>query len=200
MAEASTPPAPDGRERKRQETIERIVTAAWNLFLSNGYGETTMEDIAKAADVSRRSVFNHFSRKDEILFARMDQYASGIASKIAARSAVETPFQAVIAVLGQVTEAARPTDIQAMVQMFRRDPALASGRYGYYSRFEQAILTALRQGWGGRETDDRLILCAMSTAGLLRLSVDRWTARKGEGRFSDCLDQLAAMLPDALRR
>jgi AcrR family transcriptional regulator len=55
------------RERKKIQTKERIVECAVALFASRGYDSTTMEDIGECADVSRATVFNYFTRKDEIV-------------------------------------------------------------------------------------------------------------------------------------
>ena len=43
------------RERKRQQTRERLTKVAMELFLANGFEATTLDDIAAAAEISRRS-------------------------------------------------------------------------------------------------------------------------------------------------
>ena len=60
MKQVSSRGAPSSREA--------IVDAAVNRFLAVGYGATSMEDIARAAGVARRTVFNQFDSK-EALFA-----------------------------------------------------------------------------------------------------------------------------------
>ena len=54
-------PAPGLRERKQQQTRERLKRAAMALFLERGFEATTIDDIATAADVSRRSFFHYFA-------------------------------------------------------------------------------------------------------------------------------------------
>ena len=58
---------PSIRNRKAQETRARIAEAALELFMSQGYAETTIDHIAEAAGVSRRTVFHHFPTKDAML-------------------------------------------------------------------------------------------------------------------------------------
>ena len=54
----SSPPKEKGlRERKRRETLHRIAEQGLKLFLSNGYEATTLDAIAKAAGISRRTFF-----------------------------------------------------------------------------------------------------------------------------------------------
>jgi AcrR family transcriptional regulator len=57
------------RERKRTRTAEAIHGAALQLFAEKGYAETTVDDIATAAEISRATVFRYFPAKEDILFA-----------------------------------------------------------------------------------------------------------------------------------
>jgi AcrR family transcriptional regulator len=57
----------DRRARSRRELRERIETTALDLFVTQGYRETTMDQIAEHADTARRTLFNHFPRKRDIL-------------------------------------------------------------------------------------------------------------------------------------
>ncbi|QDH73481.1 helix-turn-helix transcriptional regulator [Brevundimonas sp. M20] len=57
------------RDRKRRATAERISACAIRLFLDQGFDAVTVEAIAEAAGVSRRSFFDYFRTKEEVLFA-----------------------------------------------------------------------------------------------------------------------------------
>jgi len=68
IPEAGATPAADvqltgRRERKRRQVRDQLYAAALDLFVSQGYETTTMEQIAETADVARATVFNHFSQK-----------------------------------------------------------------------------------------------------------------------------------------
>lgn len=54
-------------ERKKDETKEKIINAAFELFRKQGFDATTVEEIAKEADVAYKTVFNHFPVKEEII-------------------------------------------------------------------------------------------------------------------------------------
>ena len=55
------------RERKKASTRRTLVDAAARLFAERGVEATTMDDIARAAGMSRTSVFNYFGYKEMIL-------------------------------------------------------------------------------------------------------------------------------------
>ncbi|HVU13168.1 MAG TPA: TetR/AcrR family transcriptional regulator [Phototrophicaceae bacterium] len=55
------------RERNRQRVRQRIIAAAAALFGSGGYSQTTMDEIAARAEVSRATLFNYFPTKDALL-------------------------------------------------------------------------------------------------------------------------------------
>ncbi|MCW2750905.1 MAG: transcriptional regulator [Aeromicrobium sp.] len=56
-------------DRRKQVVRERILDAAFNLFLSQGVGATKIEDICKLADVANRTFFNHFATRQDMMRA-----------------------------------------------------------------------------------------------------------------------------------
>ncbi|MFF0310247.1 TetR/AcrR family transcriptional regulator [Streptosporangium sp. NPDC004379] len=57
------------RERKKRQTRQLIAETAIRLFGEQGYEQTTVAQIAAAADVATKTFFNHFPSKEDVLFA-----------------------------------------------------------------------------------------------------------------------------------
>ncbi len=59
----------DGLGPRAQQTISRIIEATRDVFLTRGYSGTTIDEIARIADVSRASFYTYFPSKREVLIA-----------------------------------------------------------------------------------------------------------------------------------
>lgn len=60
---------PDGRTQRGEETRERLLAAAIQLFGSQGFESTSMKELAAAAGVRAPAIYNHFESKERILAA-----------------------------------------------------------------------------------------------------------------------------------
>ena len=66
------------RESKKRRTREAIAQAAADLFHERGFAAVTVDDVARAADVSRQTVFNYFPTKEQMLFDREDEIGAAL--------------------------------------------------------------------------------------------------------------------------
>jgi AcrR family transcriptional regulator len=84
------------RERKKRQTREAIAAAAMELFTERGFDAVTVADVAEAADVSEKTVFNYFPTKEELVFqggaARRDELIERVARRRPGVSIVQ-PFR-----------------------------------------------------------------------------------------------------------
>ena len=77
------------RERKKRRTRETVRREAFRLFEQNGYAQTTVDQIAEAADVSPRTFFRYFPSKESVLFSD-DMFAPIIEAFLAAPAGLST--------------------------------------------------------------------------------------------------------------
>ncbi len=69
--------------KKAKATRKRILEAAANVFASNGYHETRVDDIVEASDSSKGSVYAYFPGKQQIFLALVDQFADLLQRRLA---------------------------------------------------------------------------------------------------------------------
>src|ERR1700728_5321177 len=87
-------PVSSGQERRRRRTQRALQDAAIALVGRHGLAEVTVEEIAAAAGVSRRSFFNHFPTKAAALFDPDPSDAERLAQLLAAGSGSADPWRA----------------------------------------------------------------------------------------------------------
>lgn len=84
----------DRRTRKRLATRQAISDTATRLFFERGFDAVTLDEIAKAADVGRMTIFNHFPRKEDLFFDLEDDAREAVREafrlKDDEKSAIET--------------------------------------------------------------------------------------------------------------
>jgi AcrR family transcriptional regulator len=92
----STVALPEGlRERKKRQMRETIAAAAMGLFQADGFDAVTVADVARAADVSEKTIFNYFPAKEDLVFHAEERRAALVAA-IRARpvgESVVAPFR-----------------------------------------------------------------------------------------------------------
>ncbi|WP_245617233.1 TetR/AcrR family transcriptional regulator [Amycolatopsis taiwanensis] len=87
------------RDRKRARTRQALIDAATELFTRNGYDETTIADIAAAADIGARTFFSYFASKEELLFPESDERIQAAIDAIATRTPDEGPADVLLRAL-----------------------------------------------------------------------------------------------------
>ncbi|GIK66813.1 MAG: hypothetical protein BroJett018_46070 [Chloroflexota bacterium] len=70
-----------------QNTRERILDSALNLFSRKGYHDTRMDEIVEESETSKGAIYFHFPSKERLFLALMDQFASLLERRI--REAIE---------------------------------------------------------------------------------------------------------------
>jgi AcrR family transcriptional regulator len=86
--------APSRQTRKRLATRQSISDAATRLFFERGFDHVTVDEIAEAADVSRMTVFNHFSRKEDMFFDLDDEARRAMLHALETRGKGVSPVEA----------------------------------------------------------------------------------------------------------
>ncbi len=67
---------------KAEDTRERILDAALNIFSNKGYHDTRMDEIVAASDTSKGSIYFHFPNKERLFLALVDQFSDLLERKV----------------------------------------------------------------------------------------------------------------------
>lgn len=87
------------RERKRARTRQALIDAATDLFERNGYDETTIADIAAAAEIGTRTFFSYFASKEELVFPDAESRVEALLDALANRAPDDRPIDLLVRVL-----------------------------------------------------------------------------------------------------
>ncbi|XRQ12440.1 TetR family transcriptional regulator [Actinomadura welshii] len=84
------------RERKKQRTRTALVDAALELFLTQGYEATTIDEIVAAVEVSQRTFFRYFATKEDVVTGFLAEHDAIMKEALAERPPGERPFTALV--------------------------------------------------------------------------------------------------------
>jgi AcrR family transcriptional regulator len=179
-SEAGVPAPSTGlRERKRQQTRDRLTKVAMDLFLARGFEATTLDDIAAAADISRRSFFHYFASKEDVVLAWQDGSTDALVAAIAARPADEPMLLAAENAIVAMVRQLEGSDAIAIAKLKHGTPALRARDHIKYEKMERAIATALGNRARDQSGQERARLVAMITTGAMRIGGEIWLAQDG---------------------
>jgi AcrR family transcriptional regulator len=112
------------RDRNRARARAEIVEAAHRLFLTQGYAETSVEEVAEAAGVAPRTVFRHFPRKEDLVFHRHAEQVGRFGTLLAETPRDVPPLDALVrALLAMLRLDEGPSD-GAILRLLDREPEL----------------------------------------------------------------------------
>lgn len=101
-----TPP-PGRREQRKAETRQAISDVATELIIRRGFEAVSMSEIAEAAGVSRKTVFNYFASKEDLVFDRDEEARALLRDGMLARNDM-APLGAFQSLVRQLLDSGHP--------------------------------------------------------------------------------------------
>ena len=166
------------RDRRKRRTAEAIVAGALELFEERGFDRTTIDQIAAAADISRRTFFRYFADKEELFFAEDERLLEVVEATLDAAPAGEP----VLELARRATRAlaahsvADPERRLARERLIAATPALQARRLAKNLRWEQAITARLRELGSGEQ--EALLVPKLAMA-CFQTAYERWVRDPG---------------------
>lgn len=191
----------DLRERKRQLTLELIAKTGLMLFIENGYEATTLDAIAAAAGISRRTFFYYLKSKEEVLLA----HESGNIPRLLRptflqQSPKQSPLDAarktflILASMYETTESVMVDRILRSIETLRlRKEAL-------HVQLEDVLAEAMYELWPDPARRPALRLTAMMAMGALRFAKENWRQEEAAHPLTHYIDEAFDLLVHPSKR
>ncbi len=144
------------RERKKRATRDAIAATARRLFAERGFDAVTVAEIAVAADVSEKTVFNHFATKEDLVFAggeaRLAQLQADIAQRPPGTSVLDV-FRANSEAMLDTVAAGESDDRLVVPRIVRGSPALQERLAAGWEREAAGLAAAIAEATGADDDD-----------------------------------------------
>jgi AcrR family transcriptional regulator len=191
------------RERKKDATRGQLMAVALRLFETQGFDNTTVEEIAAAADVAPRTFFRYFPTKVDVLFADHPDQVALLRETLATRSPDEPVIDAVrrATLEGVKNVVADPSLFLTRSRLAASVPAAhAHSRY-LDADYEDVIAEAVAaRGKTDSATDLRARVIARAAWSATRAARDIWVASDGKRDPRRLVNQAFDLLQQGLQQ
>jgi AcrR family transcriptional regulator len=184
-------PSPGLRERKKQKTRNTIIKVALELFAERGYEQTTIAEIADAAEVSPRTIFAYFPSKEDIVFCQLPETHERLAQALRERPDGTTALGALRDfIAGSLTSDPNAT---LRKRILASDETLQRGERARSGPFEQLMLEAIAKDLNAGPDDIRPQIVAAAAAAAFTVVRDHDPTPE-----SDSPEQVMAVIDDVM--
>ncbi|MDB4972703.1 MAG: Transcriptional regulator, TetR family [Myxococcaceae bacterium] len=168
-------------EQKQESVRHAICDQACKLLFEQGFHQTTIDDIAKAAGIGRRTFFRYFETKEDLVLWEFDQFARHTVYLLGKRPAKEAGLQALQRALTEASEFynQQPTQTLSILQLVEATPSLYAQQLLQQERWKSWFAEGLR---ARTRASSRSVLPEMTAAVALEamaIAVRRWVASPG---------------------
>lgn len=182
------------RERTRRAVRGELAQLAVSLFVEKGYDETTIDDLAAAAGMSKRTFFRYFASKEELVMGKYEYFGEQLAEDLAARPAGELIWVSLRQIFKRVADYvendARRAESVAMEKIVRDHPTLNASYLERVSRMQELLLDEVRSRTGWTDpADPRTAAIVGAAFSCLIAAWAIWLATDQAQPFGDLLDQ-----------
>jgi AcrR family transcriptional regulator len=180
---------PDGlRSRTRRAMRAEVAAIALDLFLDQGFDNTTVEQITAAAGISRSSFFRYFPTKEDVFLGDLVEYGERILRTLRERPEKEPPWTSLRVAIGPILPAAGDTRALRTSRMFIETPTLRARHYEKTLTWQRLLVPEVARRMKVHSEDPRpaaLISCVLAC---LDVALVAWTSSNGRKRLAALLD------------
>ncbi|MEV7183716.1 TetR family transcriptional regulator [Kitasatospora sp. NPDC093102] len=183
------------RERKKLKTRQTIRREAYRLISEQGYDNTTVEQIAAAAEVSPSTFFRYFATKEDLVLS--DEYDPAVIAALLERPADE-PFlescrEAMAGLIHELLQHERE-ELFTRMRLITEVPALRAALHRSDNNPQELFLTVLTRRAGIEEPTYEMRVTAAAIAAATAEALLQWAAGGGREDIASLIDQTFALL------
>jgi len=166
------------RERKKQQTRELIAQTARRLFLERGFDHVPVAEIARAADVSEKTVFNYYTRKEDLVYFQLEAFEEELLAAVRDRAPGESVLDAFSRFVLQRRGLLAESDPEAaerlatLTRMITESPALLTREREIFERYTDSLAELLARETGAAPDDVEPRVVANALMGVHRALLD----------------------------
>jgi len=182
------------KARKQQVVREALSTAAVALFHARGFESVTVEEIAHAAGVSRRTFFRYYESKEAVMVEHLDRDGERLLAELATRPINEPPLLAIRNALVPAIEYGlqEPDIVRETTRLLRETSSLRRAVMERRNRFEERVAAVMIQRLGCTIDDNTPMLLAFLTRALNDTAFNAW--------YDHETDDIAGLVDDLIRK
>ncbi|GAA4053772.1 TetR family transcriptional regulator [Actinomadura miaoliensis] len=169
--------------RTRQAVRAEVARIAMELFLERGFEATTIDDIAAAAGISRRSFFRYFGTKEDIVLGDLAAQGEQIRERLQARPDDEDAWTALLNALRDTPRLGQDEATMLKIsKMLYGTPSLRARSIEKHLHWQTLLTSEIRRRLGTAPGDDHdlranaIVACALTC---LDIAGQAWTQSEG---------------------
>lgn len=191
----------DLRERKRRVTLDRIAEIGLKLFVENGYESTTLDAIAAASGISRRTFFYYLKSKEDVLMAHESgNFPSALRPTFLKQSPKQSPLDAARRTFLALASMYETKESIIADRIVRSIDTLRLRKEALLVQMEDVLAEAMYELWPDRSRRPALRLDAMMAIGTLRFARENWRKSDAARPLTHYIDEAFDLLDHRLKR
>ena len=202
MTKESAAPVEGLRERHRRRTAADLEEAALALFIEKGFDAVTIDDIAAAADVSRRTFFRYFASKEDVILSdhprRLGELKEALDQRPTDEPVLTALRHAILSLAGTLEE--QRDHMLSRFQLLTTTPALEARSLCLQRNWETAVTAMLAERMKVEPAEDlRPGVVAATTMAAMRIATANWLAGGGQEDLTAIVEASLDLLDGGLQ-
>ena len=191
----------DLRERKRRVTLDRIAETGLKLFVEQGYEATTLDEIAAASGISRRTFFYYLKSKEDVLLAHESgNFPQALRPTFLKQSPKQAPLEAARKTFMTLASMYETKESIIADRILRSIETLRLRKEALLVQMEEVLAEAMYELWPDQSRRPALRLAAMMAIGTLRFAKENWRREDGAHPLTHYIDEAFNLLDHPPKR